>query len=185
MYWKCLSCKSDTYYLETSYWSIHLIDCYFDIPECSGSGCTSQKPRTEGQRMFIMLLFFFFCITFQINYRRTSPLRAPLWKTPPHFSANIPYPSHTLLPDPTTPTPPLLSLQSECHQCGFLGSLFILPIAVSKKVSSFSHDIFLRGWDINPSSNSQPRGPGVAVWSFTQNLPSTFKPTRNQGPNWY
>ena len=92
-----------------------------------------------------------FCITFQINYRLTSPLRAPLWITPPHFSANLPYPSHTLLPDPTTPTPPLLSLQSECHQYGYLGSLFILPIATSKKVSSFSHDIFLRGWDINPS----------------------------------
>ena len=144
----------------------------------------TKAPNRRSEDVYYVVVFFF-CITFQINYRRTSPLRAPLWKTPPHFSANIPYPSHTLLPDPTTPTPPLLSLQSECHQYGYLGSLFILPIAVSKKVSSFSHDIFLRGWDINPSSNSQPRGPGVAVWSFTQNLPSTFKPTRNQGPNWY
>ena len=117
-----------------------------------------------------------FCITFQINYRRTSPLRAPLCITPLHFSANLPYPSHTLLPDPKTPTPSLLSLQIECHQYGYLDSLFILPTTVSISVMI---------WDINPSFNSQPGGPGVTVWSFTQNLPSTFKPTRDQGPNWY
>ena len=59
MYWKCLPCNINKYFLVSCYWSIHLIDCYFGIPECSGSGCTSQKPRAEGQRMFIMLLFFF------------------------------------------------------------------------------------------------------------------------------
>ena len=74
-------------------------------------------------------------------YRRTSPLRAPLCITPLHLSDNLPYPSHTLLPDPKTPTPPLLSLQSECHQYGYLGSLFIPPTAVSKKLSSFTHDM--------------------------------------------
>ena len=74
-------------------------------------------------------------------YRRTSPLRAPLCITPLHLSDNLPYPSHTLLPDPKTPTPPLLSLQSECHQYGYLGGLFIPPTAVSKKLSSFTHDM--------------------------------------------
>ena len=134
----------------------------------------TKAPSRRSEDVYYVVVLF--CITFQINCLRTSPLRAPLWITPPHFSANLLYPLHTLLPDPTTPTPPLLSLQSECHQYGYLGSLFILPTAVSISVMI---------WDINPSFNSQPGGPGVAVWSFTQNLPSTFKPTRDQGPNWY
>lgn len=102
MYWKCLSCKSDTYYLETSYWSIHLIDCYFDIPECSGSGCTSQKPRTEGQRMFIMLLFFFFASLFRltIDVPRLFALR---YEKRPHTSPPtfpIPRTRSCLIPRP-------------------------------------------------------------------------------------